>query len=159
LRLRRHEARHDEADDDADCEREVHAQEDLDGEAREREKDRDRDPSRRLQGSEHSLIVGSSRRELMAAYVIVDIDIADPARYEEYKKLAGPTVGAHGGKYVARGGKVTTLEGDWRPGRIVVLEFPTAEKAKAWWDSPDYRKARSIRHECAKSRMIVVEGA
>ena len=94
----------------------------------------------------------------MAAYVIVDIEIADPARYEEYKRLAGPTVGAHGGRYVARGGKVTTLEGDWSPGRIVVLEFPSAEKAKAWWDSPDYRKARSIRHACAKSRMIVVEG-
>ena len=94
----------------------------------------------------------------MAAYVIVDIEIADPAQYEEYKRLAGPTVVAHGGRYVARGGKVTTLEGDWRPGRIVVLEFPTAEKAKAWWDSPDYRKARSIRHACAKSRMIVVEG-
>lgn len=50
------------------------------------------------------------------------------------------------------------LEGDWHPGRIVVLEFPTADKAKAWWDSPDYRKARSIRHACARSRMIVVEG-
>ncbi|MCK6460656.1 MAG: DUF1330 domain-containing protein [Planctomycetes bacterium] len=94
----------------------------------------------------------------MAAYVIVDIDVADPHRYEDYKKLAGPTVTAHGGKHVARGGKVTTLEGDWRPGRIVVLEFPTAEKARAWWDAADYRKARSIRHECAKTRMIVVEG-
>jgi uncharacterized protein (DUF1330 family) len=53
---------------------------------------------------------------------------------------------------------VTTLEGDWRPGRIVVLEFPTVELAKAWWDSPGYRKAKGIRHACAKSRMIVVEG-
>ena len=95
----------------------------------------------------------------MAAYVIVDIDIADPAPFEEYKRLAGPTVTAHGGRYVARGGKVTTLEGEWRPGRISVLEFPTAEKAKAWWDSPDYRKARAIRNACAKSRMIIVEGA
>jgi uncharacterized protein (DUF1330 family) len=95
----------------------------------------------------------------MAAYVIVDIGIEDPVQYEEYKRLAGPTVTASGGRYIARGGKVTTLEGDWRPGRIVVLEFPTAEKAKAWWDSPDYRKARAIRHACAKSRMIIVEGA
>lgn len=94
----------------------------------------------------------------MAAYVIVDIDIADPGQYDEYKKVAGPTVGAHGGRYVARGGKMHPLEGDWHPGRIVVLEFPTADKAKAWWDSPDYRKARSIRHACARSRMIVVEG-
>jgi uncharacterized protein (DUF1330 family) len=94
----------------------------------------------------------------MAAYVIVDIDIADPARYEEYKKLAGPTVGAHGGKYVARGGKVHTLEGDWQPGRIVVLEFATAEKAKAWWDCAEYGAARAIRNACARTRMIVVEG-
>jgi uncharacterized protein (DUF1330 family) len=94
----------------------------------------------------------------MAAYVIVDIDIADPQRYEEYKRLAGPTVGAHGGRYVARGGKVTTLEGDWRPRRMVVLEFPTAEQARAWWDSADYREARGIRQECASTRMIIVEG-
>lgn len=94
----------------------------------------------------------------MAAYVIVDIDVADPARYEDYKKLAAPTVTAHGGRYVARGGKVTTLEGGWKPGRMVVLEFPSAEKAKAWWGSPEYGKARGIRHECAKTRMIIVEG-
>jgi len=94
----------------------------------------------------------------MAAYVIVDIDIADPARYEDYKRLAAPTVAAHGGKYVARGGKVTVLEGDWQPGRMVVLEFPSAERAKAWWDSPDYRRAGAIRHECAKTRMVIVEG-
>jgi uncharacterized protein (DUF1330 family) len=94
----------------------------------------------------------------MAAYVIVDIDIADPQRYEEYKRLAGPTVGAHGGRYVARGGKVTALEGDWRPRRMVLLEFPTAEQARAWWDSADYREARGIRQECASTRMIIVEG-
>ena len=85
--------------------------------------------------------------------------VAVPAfRRVEPVSTSGPTATAHGGKYVARGGKVTTLEGDWRPGRIVVLEFPSAEKAKAWWDAPDYRRARSIRHECAKSRMIIVEG-
>jgi len=91
----------------------------------------------------------------MAAYVIVDIEIADPTRYEEYKRLAGPTVGAHGGRYVVRGGKVDMLEGDWRPGRIVVLEFPTAENAKAWWSSEDYGPAKSIRNACAKTRMLV----
>ncbi len=94
----------------------------------------------------------------MAAYVIVDIDITDPVRYEEYKKLAGPTVGAHGGKYVARGGKVHTIEGDWRPGRIVVLEFPTAEKAKAWWGCAEYGAAKAIRNAAARTKMIVVEG-
>lgn len=94
----------------------------------------------------------------MAAYVIVDIDITDPARYEEYKRLAGPTVGAHGGRYIVRGGKVSALEGGWQPGRIVILEFPTAEKAKAWWSCAEYDAAKRIRHAAARSRMIVVEG-
>jgi uncharacterized protein (DUF1330 family) len=159
--VRRDEVRDHEADEDAEGEAAVEAEEDLGAEAQEREEDRDRDPFRRIQRSEHAYILicpGNPTEERMAAYVIVDIDITDPLRYEEYRKLAGPTVAAHGGKYVARGGKVTTLEGDWRPGRIVVLEFPSAEKAKAWWDAADYRKARAIRHESAKSRMIVVEG-
>lgn len=94
----------------------------------------------------------------MAAYVIVDIDITDPARYEEYKRLAGPTVGAHGGRYIVRGGKVSTLEGGWQPGRIVVLEFPTAEKAKAWWSCAEYGAAKAVRQAASRSRMIVVEG-
>lgn len=160
--VRGDEVRDHEADEDAEGEADVEAEEDLGAEAQEREEDRDRDPFRRIQRSEHGYILGCpgnpTEEPRMAAYVIVDIDITDPLRYEEYRKLAGPTVMAHGGKYVARGGKVTTLEGDWRPGRIVVLEFPTAEKAKAWWDSADYRKARGIRHDCARSRMIIVEG-
>lgn len=94
----------------------------------------------------------------MAAYVIVDIDVIDPARYEEYKRLAGPTVGLHGGRYIVRGGNVTKLEGDWEPGRLVVLEFPTVEQARMWWSGPDYVPARSIRQGCARTKMIIVEG-
>jgi uncharacterized protein (DUF1330 family) len=66
-------------------------------------------------------------------------------------------VTAHGGRYVVRGGKVDTLEGDWRPGRVVLLEFPSAEKAHAWWNSEMYRPAKALRHETAKADMIVVE--
>ncbi|MEW5701563.1 MAG: DUF1330 domain-containing protein [Candidatus Zixiibacteriota bacterium] len=94
----------------------------------------------------------------MAAYVIVDIDVTDPVRYEEYKKLAAPTVAAHGGRYVVRGGNVETLEGDWHPGRLVVLEFPTADQARAWWGSEAYRPAKQIRHATARTKMILVEG-
>ena len=65
----------------------------------------------------------------MAAYIIVEIDITDPERYEQYRQQAGATVRAHGGKYIVRGGKAETLEGDWRPKRIVVLEFESAERA------------------------------
>jgi uncharacterized protein (DUF1330 family) len=95
----------------------------------------------------------------MSAFVIVDIEVSDPVRYEEYKKLAAPTVTAHGGRYVVRGGRVETLEGTWQPGRIVVLEFPTAEDARKWWGSGAYEVAKALRHASAMTEMILVEGA
>lgn len=94
----------------------------------------------------------------MAAYVIVDICVNDPVRYEDYKKLAAPTVAAFGGRYIARGGKVKVLEGDFAPNRTVLLEFPTLERACEWWDSDLYRPIRQIRWETAASKMLVVEG-
>lgn len=94
----------------------------------------------------------------MAAYVIVEIDVADPVRYEEYRQLAAPTVTDFGGRYLVRGGAVETLEGDWRPRRVVVLEFPTAERAREWWGSEAYRAAKPLRHASAATRMILVEG-
>jgi uncharacterized protein (DUF1330 family) len=94
----------------------------------------------------------------MSAYVIVDVEVTDPVGYEEYKKLAPPAVALYGGKYIARGGKNETLEGDWQPNRLVILEFPSMEQAKAWLNSPEYAPARAMRHKFAKSRMMVVEG-
>jgi uncharacterized protein (DUF1330 family) len=94
----------------------------------------------------------------MTAYVILDIEVTDPAGYEDYKKLAPPAVALYGGKYIARGGKSETLEGDWLPNRVVVLEFPSVEKAKAWINSPEYASARALRHKYATSKTIVVEG-
>jgi len=94
----------------------------------------------------------------MPAYVIVDIEVTDPVGYEEYKKLAPPSLAVYGGKYVARGGKTEMLEGDWSPKRLVILEFENAERAKAWLNSPEYRAARQLRHQTAKTNMIVVEG-
>jgi uncharacterized protein (DUF1330 family) len=85
--------------------------------------------------------------------------VHDSARYEEYKQLAAPTVAAFGGKYIVRGGKTETVEGDWSPKRLVVLEFPNVERAKAWLNSSEYAPARKIRHATATSQMIVVEGA
>lgn len=93
----------------------------------------------------------------MSAYVIVDITVTDPERYEDYKKLAPPAIAAYGGKYVARGGKSEKLEGSWDPNRIVILEFESTEKAKQFIDSPEYEEARELRHKTATSNMIVVE--
>ena len=94
----------------------------------------------------------------MSAYIIVEIDVLDPVGYEEYKKLAAPTVERHGGKYIVRGGKTEVLEGDWQPKRIVVLEFPTMARAKEWLNCEEYREPRKMRHRTAKTNMIVVEG-
>ncbi len=94
----------------------------------------------------------------MAAYVIVDIEVTEPIEYEEYKKRAAPSVAAYGGRYVARGGAAETLEGNWIPRRLVVLEFPTVEQAKTWWSSPEYTEARAIRQRTARTNMVVVEG-
>jgi len=94
----------------------------------------------------------------MPAYVAVQIDIHDPATYERYKELAPPSIIAHGGKYIARGGTVETLEGDWKPSRFVLLEFPSMDHARAWYHSPEYTRARAIRESCATGQMILVEG-
>ena len=94
----------------------------------------------------------------MPAYVIVDIEVTDSASYEEYKKLAAPTVEAYGGKYIVRGGAADTLEGSWIPARVVVLEFVTADRAREWWASDMYQPAKALRHRAAKTEMILVEG-
>ncbi|HSL45308.1 MAG TPA: DUF1330 domain-containing protein [Anaerolineales bacterium] len=94
----------------------------------------------------------------MTAFVIVDINVTDPIHYEEYKKLAAPTVELYGGKYIARGGKTEVLEGDWKPNRLVILQFDNMEKVKNWLNSPEYRGPRGIRHQTAISNMVVIEG-
>jgi uncharacterized protein (DUF1330 family) len=94
----------------------------------------------------------------MPAYIIVDVTITDPVKYEDYKKLAAPTVGAYGGKYIVRGGATQKLEGSWSPGRCVILEFPSVERAKAWHDSEEYRPARKLRDAAATTNMLMVEG-
>jgi uncharacterized protein (DUF1330 family) len=94
----------------------------------------------------------------MTAYVIVDINVTDPIRYEDYKRLAAPTVELYGGKYIARGGKTETLEGDWSPTRLVILQFDNSDQAKSWLNSSEYSEARSLRHETAISNMVVIEG-
>lgn len=94
----------------------------------------------------------------MSAYVLVDIAVTDPVLYEEYKRLAADTVTAYDGRYLVRGGPVETLEGNWPLNRLVILEFPTAARAREWWDSAAYRPARLMRQASARTSMILVEG-
>jgi uncharacterized protein (DUF1330 family) len=94
----------------------------------------------------------------MPAYVIVEIDVLDPAGYEEYKKLAGATVKQYGGEYIVRGGASEVLEGDWKPKRIVVLKFESMQRAKEWLGCEEYREPRQMRHRTARTNMILVQG-
>ena len=94
----------------------------------------------------------------MPAYVIIDISIIDPEIYEEYEALAPAGIAAYGGKYLAHDGKIEVFEGDWQPGRLVILEFDSAEKARQWIVSPEYEPARKLCHQSATTQIVMIEG-
>ena len=94
----------------------------------------------------------------MAAYLVVDIDVTKPEQFEEYKKLAPAAITKYGGRYVIRGGAYETLEGDWKPQRVTVVEFESMEKGKAFYNSPEYQAAIKARAGAANMRMLLVQG-
>jgi uncharacterized protein (DUF1330 family) len=94
----------------------------------------------------------------MAAYVVLNIDVINPEQYAEYVKVAGATVERYGGRYLVRGGKAAKLEGSLEPKRLVVLEFPSLERANAWWESAEYRAPKAIRQQASISDGVIVEG-
>ena len=93
-----------------------------------------------------------------SAYIIANVEVTNPAQYEDYKKLSSAAMQAYGAEVCVRGGQVETLEGDWQPQRLVILKFPSVEAAKKFSDSPEYGKARASRQGAAIMRMVVVEG-
>jgi len=95
----------------------------------------------------------------VTAYVISDIEVLDAAAYPEYVALSPPTVKAYGGRFLARAGHTENLEGDWLPTRLVILEFESVERAKAWLNSPEYAPVKALRHRAARTNMVVIEGA
>lgn len=94
----------------------------------------------------------------MPAYLINDMEVTDPHAFRTYAQMSPPTVAQYGGRFLARGGAVDLLEGDRSPKRLVIIEFPSVERAKAWLDSPEYAPARRLRHGAARSNIVVVEG-
>jgi len=94
----------------------------------------------------------------MAAYLIADIEITDPEAYETYRKGVAATIEAHGGRYLTRGASVSVLEGDWSPKRLVIVEFPTMAKLRAWYDCAEYRPLLDTRKRSSVSKLIVQEG-
>lgn len=94
----------------------------------------------------------------MTAYVICDIDVRDPETYREYTALVPGTMEPFGGRFAVRGGEFEPLEGDWRPRRLVVLEFPSSDHARRWYASPDYAAAKQLRQRASSGNIVLVEG-
>jgi len=95
----------------------------------------------------------------MTAYVIADVTVTNPEGYAAYRPLAAASVAQHGGRFIARGGAVESMEGGWSSSRIVIIEFRSMAAARAWYDSPDYQKALTIRLANSTGRVIMVDGA
>jgi uncharacterized protein (DUF1330 family) len=94
----------------------------------------------------------------MSAYVIADVNVTDAERYADYSAQVSATLEPYGGRFLVRGGATEMIEGDWLPGRLVIIEFPSKDAAHRWYDSPEYQAIVGIRHEAATARIIVTEG-
>jgi len=92
------------------------------------------------------------------AYIIADVTVTDPATMEEYRKRVPATLAPYGGRFIVRGGAHQTVEGDWKPSRLVVLEFPSLEQAKRWYDSEEYREPKAMRLRAGRTNLVMVEG-
>ena len=94
----------------------------------------------------------------MPAYVIANIDVKDPVRYQDYIKMSPSSITQYGGRFIARGGKAQVLEGNWQPKRLVLLEFPSAEQARKWWESEEYAPAKALRQATSDGELTIIEG-
>lgn len=94
----------------------------------------------------------------MPAFVFVNVEVTDPEHYPAYIQVAPDSIRQYGGRYIARGGRAEKIEGSWEPARVVLLEFPTLDRAKEWWSSEEYRHPKAMRQAAATTQMIMFEG-
>ena len=94
----------------------------------------------------------------MPAYVIARVNVTDPDQYEKYKALSPGAIAAYGGRFIVRGGETEVLEGEPEARRVVVVEFPSMEQARTFYDSPEYREARAARAGAAEGQFLLVDG-
>jgi uncharacterized protein (DUF1330 family) len=113
---------------------------------------------KRTERTRHDLIRHRVSRDAMAAYIVSIITVTEPERFEQYRMLAAPAVARYGGKFIVRGGARTILEGGFEANRLVVVEFPSSEVARMFYDSPEYQAARQKRIGAAEFDMVLVEG-
>ncbi|MCC7046743.1 MAG: DUF1330 domain-containing protein [Alphaproteobacteria bacterium] len=95
----------------------------------------------------------------MKAYVVVQERVDDEAVFAAYRKEVLPTVSAHGGRFVVRGGKLSIVEGEWKLPRLAIIEFPSRDKAEAWYRSPEYQKVLPLRLKSSIGNLVIVDGA
>jgi uncharacterized protein (DUF1330 family) len=94
----------------------------------------------------------------MPAYVIAEVTTTDQTLMDEYRKQVPATIAAYGGRFIVRGGSPDTREGDWKPARLVVIEFPSVEQARRWYDSEEYKEPKALRMKAARANVVIVEG-
>jgi uncharacterized protein (DUF1330 family) len=94
----------------------------------------------------------------VAAYIIADVTVTDPAAMEEYRRQVPATLTPFGGRFIVRGGAHQTLEGDWKPNRLVIIEFPSLEQAKRWYDCEEYRVPKAMRLRAGRTNLVMVDG-
>jgi uncharacterized protein (DUF1330 family) len=95
----------------------------------------------------------------MPAYVVAEVNITNPEGYKEYSAVVPGTIAKYGGRFLVRGGKAEPLEGQWPECRRVIIEFPSAEAARQWFDSPEYEKPKAMRKANSTGRLLLIEGA
>jgi uncharacterized protein (DUF1330 family) len=89
---------------------------------------------------------------------MAELEITDPVGFEEYRKQVPAAIQKYGGRHVVRGRTTHTLEGDWQPKRLVVIEFPSLEQARRWYDCEEYRGPKALRIKTTRSRVVLAEG-
>ena len=94
----------------------------------------------------------------MAGYALIDAEITDPATFAEFRERAPAAVEAYGGRYLVRGGATEVVQGNWTPHRVVLVEFESVERARAWWHSPDHAELRAMLDKCSNTTVTIVEG-
>jgi len=94
----------------------------------------------------------------MPAYILAEIEITNPEGYKEYTKAVPATIEKYGGRFIHRGGPTAVLEGEWPDRRRVLIEFPSPDAARKWWDSSEYAKPKEMRRANSKGRLLLLEG-
>jgi uncharacterized protein (DUF1330 family) len=94
----------------------------------------------------------------MAAYIVARVDVQDWDKYREYMRHTPRIIARFGGKFVARGGEMTTLEGEPETLRLVLIEFPTLKQAKDFYDSPEYKRTKKLRDGAGAAQFVAIDG-